>query len=407
MTRTGVIAIVLAILVIALAIVLAYNSISLGASVNNMKQELSQLTSAIEGLRSDLNLVKSSVENLKSLTSEVEELNSQLQNIAGEATKLKEAINELRKPFPVTITDALGRVVVIPKEPERIVSMAPSITETLFALDLGDKVVGVDQFSNYPPEVEELKEKGKIEVIGGFINPNIEKIVALNPDLVIAVELQAPFVKILESLGINVIVVKSESLTDIYTSITTIGQATGQIDKAQEVISDLKQRIRSVWEKTKDIPEKLRVIHIVWLEPLMVAGQKSYINDIISIAGGINAFGDVTEAYPIVSPEAVIEAQPDVIIVSGHASPGKSPEEIIDYLKSLPGWADLKAVKEGRIYVLMDEAEDALVRPGPRVAVAIEMIAKILYPELFGLEEVSRVIHSPQSLVLGILTRSV
>ena len=378
-TRTSTVTVVLTILVIALAAVLAYNSMSIGASVDSMKQELSQLTS------------------------QVEELNSRLQNITGEAARLKEAINELRSLFPLTITDALGRVVVIPREPERIVSMAPSITETLFALNLGDKVVGVDQFSNYPPEVEELKKEGKIEVIGGFTTPSIEKIAALNPDLVIAVELQAPFVKILESLGINVIVVKSESITDIYTSITTIGQATGQMDKAQEVISDLKQKIRNVWEKTENISEKLKVIHIVWFKPLMVAGQKSYINDIVSMAGGINAFGDVTEAYPMVSPEAIIEVQPDVIIVSGHASPGKSPEEIIDYLKSLPGLADLKAVKEGRIYVLMDEAEDALVRPGPRVAVAIEIIAKILYPESFGLEEVPRVIYSPLSLVPEIL----
>ncbi len=301
--------------------------------------------------------------------------------------KLDKFMEETLKPapqFPKTIKDMLGREVIIPKEPERIVSMAPSITETLFALGLKDKVIGVTKYCDYPPDVPELVKEGKIEVIGGFTNPSVEKIVKLEPDLVIAVDLQERFVTRLESLGVIVVAVKAEGLSDIYSSIALIGRATGRYEDALKLNSELKSQIKSTWEKVLSIKEKVKVLHIAWFEPLYVAGGKSYVNDIITMAGGINIFEDSKEGWPVVSPEAVVEKQPDIIIVSGHAYPGKSPEEVIKYIKSVPGWKEIKAVKENRVFMLTDDAENALVRPGPRIAKIVQLLAKIFYPKVFG-----------------------
>ncbi len=222
--------------------------------------------------------------------STVSDLQTYLNDLNYKVESLASMLKPQKYSFPLTITDMVGREVHLPREPERIVSMAPSVTETLFALNLKDKIVGVTEYCNYPEKVNELKRKGEIEVIGGFTNPSIEKIIELEPDLVIAVNLQERIAMQLESLGLTVLTVKSESLRDIYTAISLIGKATGKQENAAELNRKLQTQIKSTWEKIRDIEEKAKVLHIAWLEPLYVAGGKSYVNDLISMAGGINVF---------------------------------------------------------------------------------------------------------------------
>jgi len=324
--------------------------------------------------------------NIKNLSSTLENVTSTLGSVTSEIGRISGRLEALEKPpkFPVTVVDALGRTVVINSEPKRIVSMAPSITEMLFALGLGDRVVGVTSFCNYPPEVLDRVEKGEIKVIGGFSNPSVEKIVALKPDLVIGCEIHERVIYQLESLGLTVLIVGSESVDDIYKAILIIGKATGVYETSLELINEMKESIKDTWVKVQNAT-KPKVLIIVWLEPLWVAGVRTYMSDLIELAGGVNAY--TGEGWTSVGPESLIAINPDIIIITGHAAPGKSPDEIVKYLEeSVPGWENISAVMNNRVYFFIDEAEDALVRPGPRIARAVRILSMILHPEIFGVE---------------------
>ncbi len=333
------------------------------------------------GISGEVSSLRGEVSNLTNL---LEEASSSVESIGSKVENLTEEINKLKNPpkFPLTVVDALGRTVIVEEEPMRIVSMAPSVTEVLFALGLDDKVVGVTEYCDYPDKVLELVNEGKIQVIGGFTTPSVEKIVALNPDLVIGCKIHEKFIPLLESLGVNVLIVGDESVDDVYKSILLIGKACGVEDKALNLVNSLKSSIRNVWDKVKDAT-KPSVLIIVWLKPLWVAGKKTYMDDLISFAGGINAYSG--EGWKSIDAETLLKLNPDIIIITGHAAPGQSPEEMLEYLKeTIPGWENISAVTNDRVYFLTGNAENALVRPGPRIASAIEVLAKIIHPEIFG-----------------------
>lgn len=286
--------------------------------------------------------------------------------------------------YPLTVKDALGREVVIQEKPQRIISMAPSITEILFALDLSDEIVGVDDYSNYPPQLFELIEAGKIERIGGFSTPNIEKIVALQPDIVFATGgVQAKFVYQLEELGLTTIALYGENISAVYRSIELAGIVTGKVEEAKTLIKELKEKIENISQLTKQADYKPKVLYIVWLDPLMSVGKRSFINDLIEAAGGENIFADLEKGYPVVSPEEIVVRDPDIIIVSGHAAL-VDYNKLISTLKEFPGLSEVKAMKEGEVYLLRGESNDIVVRAGPRIAVAVELFATIFYPEIMG-----------------------
>lgn len=277
--------------------------------------------------------------------------------------------------FPVTLTDDLGRQVTISAPPQRIVSLVPSNTEILFAVGAGQQVVGVTEYCDYPPEAQ-TREK-----IGGFSAKTIsvEKIVALEPDLVLSAgEIQQSVIEALEQAEIPVFALAPERLAGVYHNIETVGRLTGRETQAAEVVAEMQDRVAAVTEKSQQIPEDKRpaVFYEVWDEPLMTAGPTTFVGELIELAGGKNIFADVSEEYPQVSAETVIQRDPDVVL-----GPDTHGEELIaENIKARPGWENIRAVKEGRIYLVNG---DIVSRSGPRLVDALEAIARTLHPDLF------------------------
>ena len=277
--------------------------------------------------------------------------------------------------FPVTVKDDLGREVTISALPQRIVSLAPSNTEILFAIGAGDQVVGVTEYDNYPPEAK-TREK-----VGGFSAKSIsvEKIVALKPDLVFSAgKIQQPVIEALEQVNIPVVALAARTFDEVYKDIELAGRLTGHEKEATQVVDQMKRRIAAVQKKVAAIPpeKRLTVFWEVWDEPLITAGPGTFIGQMIEMAGGVNIFDDVTEDWPQVSAEEVVKRNPDVIMGPDTHGDKLTPEQIAQR----PGWDQIKAVRNGRIHLING---DIASRPGPRLADALEAIAQALYPDLF------------------------
>ncbi len=272
--------------------------------------------------------------------------------------------------FPLTVTDDEGREVTFERAPERIVSLAPSHTETLFALGLDDEVVGVTEYCNYPPEA---LEKPKI---GGFSKIDLEKVVGLNPDLILATSIHSELVvPALVERGLKVIVVNPEDIDAVLTRISLVGQVTGRAEAARELVADLEERIAAVEARVKGLAIRPRVF---WeLSPdLYTVGPGSFIDDIITRAGGANVASEAQSQWPQLSLEALVLADPEIIILGDHPYGATAGE-----VKSRPGWADITAVKRGRIVEVEDD--DLVSQPGPRIAEALEFVVQAIHPEGF------------------------
>ncbi|MEB3861296.1 MAG: helical backbone metal receptor [Desulfurococcales archaeon] len=313
-----------------------------------------------------------------------EELKGQIEELTTRLDELQAEVQELsaRIKFPVVVTDATGEQVFIASEPERIVSLAPAVTETLYFIGALDKLVGVDEYSNYPPVVAEMVENGTIKTIGGFWNPSIEEILSLEPDLVIGVD--APPHKqvkeVLRDYGIPVIILPQNSIDDVKRSIIITGMATGNMEQAIDVLGKLSRTLAQVKTMADSIDGKVKVALIVWVNPIFVAGNDTFQNDIIEFAGGINAFANLT-GWPVVSAEDLLAAKPDVIILSRI--------NVTDFLNILVGQLgdsalEIPAVANKRIYTITGDYADMLSRPSPRIAQIIPLIQYILYPHLYG-----------------------
>lgn len=279
--------------------------------------------------------------------------------------------------FPLEVEDDFGRVVVVEGCPKRIVSLAPSNTEVLFALGLGERVVGVTKYCDYPPEVLRLVREGRITVVGGYADPSIERIVALKPDLVLAATtVQLKVVRLLEGKGLVVVALAPKSVEDILRDIRLVGKITCRVEEAEKLVEDMEARIKSVLEKVRHATYRPRVYYEIWHNPLMSAGPGTWIDELIRLAGGENIFSDAKVKYPEVSSEAVIRRNPEVIIVKVGYMGGVAKDEIGRRV----GWSVIDAVKNDRIY---EVDEDIVIRPGPRIVEGLEVLAKILHPELF------------------------
>lgn len=281
----------------------------------------------------------------------------------------------LAASFPLTVTDVLGRRVTIPGPPQRIVSLAPSITEQIFAVGAGHRVVGVTLYDNYPPRVQRL------ERVGGYVTKSIsiEKILSLRPDLVLSRgEIQRGVIQALERVTIPVVALEPSNFDEVYETLTLIGRLTDQTQPAARVVARMQRRVDRVRQKAATIPppQRVRVFYKAYDEPLMTAGSSTFIGRMIAMAGGINIFADLTKSYPQVSVEEVLRRNPAVIL--GPASRGGSLAS--ERALQRPGWRHLAAVKTRRVYFLDD---DLISRPGPRLAEALEVIATALYPDLF------------------------
>jgi iron complex transport system substrate-binding protein len=274
--------------------------------------------------------------------------------------------------IPSTITDDWGREVQLTSMPHRIVSHVPSITETLYALDLGDKIVGVSDYCDYP---EEAKTKPKV---GGYYTPNIEVIVSLAPDLVLT-DGYVKEIAQLESLGIAFAVIQPNNINDILKDIELLGNLTGEQKKADALISDMKNRVDAVVTKTSSAPHP-RVFYVFDATDTTkpwTAGPGSFADELIQLAGGENVAAQAQGAWIQLNIEELVNSDPEIIIVDSMMGTAViSPDEI----KELPGWKDTTAVKNNNIFTVNG---DLVNRSGPRIVEGLEAIARIIHPELF------------------------
>ena len=270
--------------------------------------------------------------------------------------------------FPLVVTDDLGREVRIERPPARIVSIAPSNTEVLYALGLVDRVVGVDSYSNYPPEATEKPQ------VGDYIAPDLERIVAAEPDLILATAAHRETVlPELERLGLPAVVIEPLNLDEVFASIELVGDITGESDRAQDVVCSLQTRVDAVAAAVAGAPPTR--IFFELSPDLFTAGPGSFVDDLITRAGGTNIAADAGEMWPQLSAEAVVSADPEVILLADHEA-GITPEQVA----ARPGWQGISAVEQDRIVSIVS---DLVARPGPRVVDGLEAIAAALHPDRF------------------------
>jgi iron complex transport system substrate-binding protein len=268
------------------------------------------------------------------------------------------------------VTDEIGRQVKIPKDPQRIVSLAPSITEMLFALELGEKVVGVTSYCNYPEVAT------KIPKVSDTLHPNLEMIISLKPDLVLvttASQLEQ-FTAKMSELGIAVFVIKSDSVKGVLGSIELLGKITNKEQVAKNLIDSLNARLEKVKQQHSNQIAKPKVFFIVGTEPLITVGRKAFVTDVINLAGGQSISEDVETEWPAYSIETAISRAPEIILSPGSHSTENEPSKL-----TLPKGLEITpAARSGKIYKIDG---DLLLRPGPRIIDGLEQIAKLLYPE--------------------------
>jgi len=281
---------------------------------------------------------------------------------------------EQTAPSLIEVTDQLGRAVSLDGIPQRIISLAPSNTEILLALGLGDRVVAVTDYCDYPPEAL-TKPK-----IGGYTTPNMEEVVALSPDLVLAASLhQERIIPALEERGLTVFALDPKTVDEVLESITLIGKVTGKKEEASQLITGVQNRIKAVTDKTENLPEnkKPKVFYLTWLDPLMTPGSGTRHHELIRMAGGTNVAQDLT-GYASITLEAIIEANPEVIIAG--IGMGSGEDLPFEYVKTEPRLRNVDARINDRMYSI---DVDLCGRPGPRITDALEKFAEFIHPELF------------------------
>jgi iron complex transport system substrate-binding protein len=265
------------------------------------------------------------------------------------------------------------------QEPKRIISLSPNVTETLFALGLGNKVVGRTRFCNYPPEVKKIKE------IGGYIDPNYEAIAALRPDIVILLPEHENVKSYLEKLNIHYLVVTNKNISDILMSIKIIGDSCNAQNPAKKLITELRHVISSVRAKTENLKPVRTLVSIGrnigsgTLKNVYIAGKNTYFNELIELAGGINAFNaNSTLAFPLLSAEGIIHLNPDIIIdlVPNLGKTNLTKKILTAEWNSL---GNIDAIKNKRITVL---SGDYTVIPGPRFVLLLQDLVKAIHPEI-------------------------
>lgn len=270
--------------------------------------------------------------------------------------------------YPMVVTDYEGRQVTIPALPRRIISMAPSNTEILFALGAGDRLVGVDNFSDYPAAAREVPR------IGDLFNPNLEAMVAAQPDLVLAIGGSKRMWEKLAAAGVPVVVLQPANLRQVMESIQLVGRIIGADAAAAAVVGQMQQQLEVVQLRLSYTTYRPRVFFEVWHDPLMSAGPGSFMDDLIRLGGGTNLAGDAASAWPEVSLEAMVAADPEVILTTNR----EWAEKVL--AGELKAWANTTAVRRGNVIVL---DANLVSRPGPRMIYGLEQVASAMHPWLF------------------------
>jgi len=266
--------------------------------------------------------------------------------------------------------DSLGRKVELPGPPKRIISLAPSITEIVYFIGLGDRLVGVTMFSCYP---EEAKEKPRV---GSYSEINIESVITLDPDLVIGTAdgNKRSDVEMIEEAGIPVYIINPKNIDGVLHSIEKIGEVCGVTIKAKALVSDLRQRIRSIQKRVKSA-ERPIVLLVINMKPIISVGPDTMHNDLIRISGGRNMMTSTRVSYPKISMEEIIKIGPDVILLSSMERGGHFEKAKGDWLR----WPTLPAVQKGNVYLI---DSDLIDRASPRIIRGLEEMAKLIHPEI-------------------------
>lgn len=268
----------------------------------------------------------------------------------------------------LTVRDMVGREVALPAPPRRIVSLVPSVTETLFAIGADERLVGVTTFCDFPLAA---REKPKV---GGIVNPSLEAIVGLRPDLVLATTEgnRESTVEQLTALGIPTYVVSPKTFSGVLESILRIGSLSGRDEAAQRLVNDLRRRAAQVVEATGRRPQP-RVLYVVWADPLVVPGRATLINDLIGMAGGVSISADRPVEWPRLSLEQVVTSAPQVVIFASHGSTHVE--------QALKRWREqglaLPAFQTGQVRRV---DTDLVHRPGPRIVEGLEALARAIHP---------------------------
>jgi len=278
-------------------------------------------------------------------------------------------------PFSIEVTDQSGRVVKLEKVPEKIVSISPGHTEIVFALGLEDRLVGVTEYCDYP---EAAKDKPKV---GGYTTVDIEKVVAIEPDLILATNIHKDeVIPELERLGLAVLNLFPKTLDEVLEAITLLGKVTDKNKEASQLVTEMRNRIKAVTDKTAKLTEaqRPRVFYIIWHDPLKTSGSDNRIHELIISAGGINIAQDLSGMSKAIGLETVIEANPEVIIAGTGMGTGVGLP--LQFALTEPRLTGVDARINGRVYGI---SNNLIGRPGPRIVDALEKFAQFIHPELF------------------------
>lgn len=265
----------------------------------------------------------------------------------------------------ITVTDDTGTIIHLGTVPRRIISLAPSVTEILYRIGAGPRVVGVTNHCNFPAAVSAVTRVGDMNV-------DFESILALKPDLVVALAgLQKGTIDRLKHLGLSVLVLNPRTIRDVPRHMRLLGRTTGQNDSGGKAAQEFERRVNAVRSKTAKAFSQPRVFVEIWNEPLMTAGPGTYIHELIEAAGGSNIAADASGEWPQFSHEALLQRNPEVIILTCYNK--------AEALKR-KAWQGLSALRNGRVFEINP---DIYVRPGPRLADALEELAAMLHPGIF------------------------
>ena len=269
-----------------------------------------------------------------------------------------------------TLKDSRGRDLILPAPPQRIVSLVPSVTEIAYALGGEDRLAGVTDFCDWPPEAQKKPR------VGGMLAPNLELIIALKADLVVATTEgnRQETVDQLQRLGIPVFTVNPRRLSDVMTVIAQVGELTGRRAAVGPLVESLRRRVQTVDRAVRGYPRP-KVLYVLWPEPLIVPGREGLVTELIDLAGGASVTAGEADSYPRLSLEAVVARAPEVIILARHGADGtplaRAPWE---RLTTLP------AVRGGRVHSVDGTY---LHRYGPRVVDGLELLARMIHPKAF------------------------
>jgi iron complex transport system substrate-binding protein len=275
-------------------------------------------------------------------------------------------------PVYKEFVDEAGRTVRVPQPVQRIVSLAPSLTETIYALGLQDRLVGDTDFCDYPPDAQKKTK------VGGAINPSLEQIAALRPDLVLVTKSLnlIETVNALDNLGISTYGTDPHTVKDIVSSTERLAGVLGAPEAGATLGADLERHLADLQQRLNGVPPR-RVLFIVWSDPLISAGKNTFIADALRLAGATSIV-DSSQDWPHISLEEVVRLQPDFLVFA--ASHSDSGQNDFDVLAERPGWRGLDAVRNRHFAVI----SDAVNRPAPRIVSAIEDLARQLHPEAFS-----------------------